>query len=69
MPQFKVEVSKDYHQMGSIVVGAKTESAAIAKVDKMMANLPLQTDDPSIQWDDMEYVDFSFNTTGEAEAI
>jgi hypothetical protein len=69
MPKFDVEVSKDYHQMGTISVEAKTKAEAIDKVDKMMADnkKPLQTCDPRIDWDGIEYVDFSFTTTGNVE--
>ena len=69
--EFEVEVRKEYIVIGTIRVEAGTQASAIAKVQRLMNDkkAPLQIDDPRIAWGDREYVDFSFDTTGETEAV
>jgi hypothetical protein len=65
MPKFKVSVEKRLYYTGTVEVEAKGAVGAIAKVNRMIANGKLQS--ASIAWDDGEYEDFSFKTTGDVD--
>lgn len=71
MPKFIVELKKNYRKEGRIVVNIDNpdanENDALDLVQDMIDNIkePLETEDPRIQWDDdLDYEDFSFDTTG-----
>lgn len=63
--KYNVRVVKMQRVEGVVEVNAASEKAALKAVQKRMkdANNPMQTTEPL--WDDPEYVDFSFETTGD----
>lgn len=63
--KFRVSVQKKYVVSGTIEVDAADAYAARMKVEAIR----LQSNDRRISWDDPEYVDFSFNTTGEVDEV
>jgi hypothetical protein len=69
MAKFKVTVEKMLRQSGVIEVSAKDAASAVEKVDKRLNDFenPLQTNSPDIMWDDPEYEDFTFKTTGDVD--
>lgn len=69
MPEYRVSVEKTSRQTGVITIEAASSFAAKEKVKEMMEDTknPLQTIDDRIEWDDPEYIDFSFQTTGDVE--
>jgi hypothetical protein len=76
MPEFRVELKKNYRKNGSILVNIDnpnaTENDALELVQDMMCdkNTPLKTEDSRIEWDDyLDYEDDSFDTTGFAEGL
>jgi hypothetical protein len=67
--RFKVSVEKQHTTTGVIEVEAADADAAIPKVEEMMVNQqnPLQTTSGEILWDEPEYDDGSFTTTGDVD--
>ncbi len=67
MPSFEVTVEKQQTVSGLITVEAKDADAALAAVNRMMNDQknPLQTSDSRIEWDEPDYVEGSFQTTGD----
>jgi hypothetical protein len=65
MPKFIVSVEKRLCYTGVVEVTAKGAVGAIAKVNRMIANGKLQT--TAIAWDEGQYEDFSFKTTGDVD--
>ena len=63
--KYNVRVVKMLRVEGVVEVNARSEAAALKAVQKRMDDTqnPMQTTEPL--WDDPEYVDFSFETTGE----
>ncbi len=62
METYEVILTKEYIATGTIIVEAESAEEAEAIVQKMMDDPqnPLQTNDKRIEWDDPEYVDYSF---------
>jgi hypothetical protein len=65
MAKFKVSVEKVCRQTGAIEVDAADAAQAIGAVQIMISKGKLQTTE--IEWDDPEYVDDSFTTTGDVD--
>ena len=63
MPKFQVTVEKTMYCSGVVEVTAKTSEEALAKVEKKIESGKLQT--TNVKWDDPEYEDGSFKTTGD----
>ena len=66
--KFKVSVEKMIRHTGLVLVDskdAKTDDEATELVNKRIANGDLQTS--AVEWDDPEYEDGSFCTTGDVE--
>ena len=66
MAAFRVFVEKEYVVRGHIEVQAGSRHEALQVIEKQMDERRLQTVDARIQWGEPEYIDFSFQTTGEA---
>ena len=62
---FKVSVEKKLYTTGTVEVKAVDSGAAIVKVDQMIASGKLQT--TAVEWEDLEYEDCSFSTTGDVD--
>ncbi len=67
MKTFRVQVVKTQRVFGYVEIEADSWEKAEADVKARMNNpmKPMQTTEPV--WDNPEYVDFSFDTTGEVE--
>jgi hypothetical protein len=66
--KFKVSVEKNYYVTGAITVEAEDSDAALKQVSDRINEGNLQTSDSDIEWnDDLDYIDGSFQTTGDIE--
>jgi hypothetical protein len=65
MPKFKVSVEKRLYCTGSIEVEAESASSAIDDVQGQIHSGTLQT--TTVEWNDPEYEDCSFSTTGDVD--
>jgi len=65
MPKFNVSVEKRMYCTGSVEVTAKDSDAALKKVSDQINTGKLQTS--TIEWNDPEYEEGSFQTTGDVE--
>ena len=65
MPKYKVSVEKKLYCTGVVEVTAKSPTEAIITVDKKIREGKLQS--TAIDWNDGEYEDFSFKTTGDVD--
>ena len=65
MKNFNVTVEKMYRVSGVITVKANSPEEANDKIDDKILSGKLQTNDPKINWGDMDYEDSSFKTTGD----
>ena len=65
--KFRVTVEKMLLQSGVIEVSAEDAPAALKKVFQDVYTGRMQTTDKRITWDDPEYIDNSFQTTGDVE--
>jgi hypothetical protein len=65
--EFTVTVEKKQVVSGTITVKAKDGTEALEKIREKIESGELQTLDPKISWDDPEYIDFSFNATGDVD--
>ena len=65
MPKFLVTVEKTMYCSGTIEVTAKDSDAALKKVSDKITSCKLQT--TSVTWDDPQYEDGSFKTTGDVQ--
>lgn len=63
--KFKVSVEKTMYTTGAVEVEANTEEEAIKKIEGQIDIGELQT--TSVEWDDLQYEDCSFKTTGDVE--
>ena len=63
MPKFSVTVEKKLYCSGTVEVTAKNATAAQDKIDTRIRTGKLQT--TSIDWNEPEYEDGSFRTTGD----
>ena len=67
-PNFNVTVEKNYYVSGTVGVEANSVEEAVANVKAEIESGTLQTNSDRITWnDDMDYIDGSFNTTGDVE--
>jgi len=64
---FSVSVKKQLLVTGKINIEANSAEDAEAQVRKMMSKRELQTADSRIVWDEPEYVDFTFQATGDVK--
>jgi len=64
---FSVSVEKQLLVTGKINIEAANAEDAEAQVRKMMEKRELQTADPRIVWDEPEYVDWTFQATGDVD--
>ena len=64
---FSVSVEKQLLVTGKINIEAANAEDAEAQVRKMMEKRVLQTLDPRIVWDEPEYVDWTFQATGDVD--
>jgi uncharacterized protein YcfL len=62
--KFKVQVERTLLAKGVIEVEASDAASAVARVKRMIRE-GLQTADKRVYWYDADYVDFSFQATGE----
>ena len=67
MKNFNVTVEKMYRVSGVITVKANSPEEANDKRDDKILSGKLQTNDPKINWGDMDYEDSSFKTTGDVD--
>ncbi len=65
--KFVVFVEKKLTVSGSMIVYADDEFAAEKKVHDMITSGKLQSSEDQINWDDPDYVDLSFTTTGDVD--
>lgn len=65
MPKFNVSVEIRMYCTGSVEVTAKDSDAALKKVSDQINTGKLQTS--TIEWNDPEYEDCSFQPTGDVE--
>ena len=65
MPKFNVSVEKRMYATGSVSVTAKDADSAIRKVRTLIDQGKLQT--TSVEWNEPEYEDSSFDTTGDVD--
>lgn len=65
MPMYTVSVEKKLYSTGSVVIEADSADEAIEKVDEQIKKGTLQMS--NIEWDDPEYEDCSFGTTGDVD--
>lgn len=65
MPMFTVSVEKKLYCTGNVVIEADNADEAIEKVDEQIKKGTLQMN--NIEWDDPEYEDCSFGTTGDVD--
>jgi len=63
--KFTVSVEKRLYCTGTVEVSANTPDEAIEIVQKKIDSGSIQTN--QIEWDDSEYEDCSFTTTGDVE--
>lgn len=63
--KFKVSVEKRMYATGIVEVSARTPELAQTKVEKMIMEGKLQTND--IEWSEPEYEDCSLFTTGDVD--
>jgi hypothetical protein len=65
MKNYAVKVVKLLRVEGTVEIKAESEEAALKTVQERMSDTknPMQTTEPD--WDDPEYIDFSFETTGD----
>jgi hypothetical protein len=66
MPNFKVSVEKRLYCTGTVEVTADNAEEAVKKVDDQINSGDLQTSSVDT-WDDPEYEDCSFQTTGDVD--
>jgi hypothetical protein len=63
---FDVVVEKQYNVSGLIHIQADSAEEAVASVKARIDSCELNTSDPAIEWnDDQDYIDNSFQTTGD----
>ena len=67
MPKFRVSVEKRLYCTGVVEITAKDADAAIKQVSDKINTGALQTTAITIKWNDPEYEDFSFTTTGDVD--
>jgi hypothetical protein len=67
MTTFRVFVEKEYVVRGYIELEASGREGPLRTIEEQMRERRLQSCDPRIQWEEPEYVDFSFQATGEVE--
>ncbi len=67
MPKFKVSVEKQMYATGVVDIEAETPDAAWKLVEYRIAAGEIQT--TAVEWDDPEYIDFSFGTTRDVDEI
>lgn len=65
MNTFKVTVEKKMYASGVVEIKAKDADEAQKEVNELINSGKLQTTD--VEWDDAEYEDGSFGTTGDVE--
>jgi hypothetical protein len=65
MPKFRVSVEKKLYFTGAVEVTAKNTTEAQRKVDARISKSKLRMSD--VKWNEGEYEDFSFSTTGDVE--
>ena len=62
---FKVSVEKRMYATGEVTIDCDTEDQAIELVQNQIDNGSLQTF--AVKWDDAQYEDCSFTTTGDVD--
>lgn len=67
MPLFKVTVEKTLSVSGTIEVEADNADEALEQVDRDITLGILQSNAEKIEWDDPDYDDGSFSTTGDVD--
>ena len=68
MPKFQVTVEKNYYVSGTIQVEADNADAATIKIQADIESGNLKTNSQAITWnDDLDYIDGSFDITGDVE--
>lgn len=65
MPEYEVNVEKRMYCTGVVKVNAINPDEAEEKVMNQISTGELQT--TAVEWDDLEYEDGSFNTTGDVD--
>lgn len=65
--EYQVQLEKMQVVYGTVAVNAKSKDDAVNKVQGMVKDRALHATHEDISWGEPQYVDFSFQTTGEAE--